>query len=31
MGPIKLSLAQPLNAASDDEEQMFQFQLGNVF
>lgn len=31
MGPIKLSLAKPLNAASDDEEQMFQFQLGNVF
>ncbi|MEW5786864.1 MAG: outer membrane protein assembly factor BamA [Pseudomonadota bacterium] len=31
MGPIKLSLAQPLNAASDDEEEMFQFQLGNVF
>ncbi|HNA28756.1 MAG TPA: outer membrane protein assembly factor BamA [Thiobacillaceae bacterium] len=31
MGPIKLSLAQPLNAASDDKDQMFQFQLGNVF
>jgi outer membrane protein insertion porin family len=31
MGPIKLSLAKPLNAASDDKEQMFQFQLGNVF
>jgi outer membrane protein insertion porin family len=31
MGPIKLSLAKPLNAASDDEEQTFQFQLGNVF
>ena len=31
MGPIKLSLAYPLNAATDDEEQTFQFQLGNVF
>jgi outer membrane protein insertion porin family len=31
MGPIKLSLAKPLNAASDDKDQMFQFQLGNVF
>ena len=31
MGPIKLSLAKPLNAASDDKEQTFQFQLGNVF
>ncbi len=31
MGPIKLSLAKPLNAATDDKEQMFQFQLGNVF
>ena len=31
MGPIKLSLAKPLNAADDDKEQMFQFQLGNVF
>lgn len=31
MGPIKLSLAKPLNAASDDKEQVFQFQLGNVF
>lgn len=31
MGPIKLSFAQPLNAATDDEEQVFQFQLGNVF
>lgn len=31
MGPIKLSLAKPLNAAEDDKEQMFQFQLGNVF
>ncbi len=31
MGPIKLSLAKPLNAAADDEKQTFQFQLGNVF
>lgn len=31
MGPIKLSLAKPINAASDDETQAFQFQLGNVF
>ena len=31
MGPIKLSIAQPLNAASDDKDQAFQFQLGNVF
>jgi outer membrane protein insertion porin family len=31
MGPIKLSLAKPLNAAADDKEQTFQFQLGNVF
>ena len=31
MGPIKLSLAKPLNAAHDDKDQMFQFQLGNVF
>jgi outer membrane protein assembly factor BamA len=31
MGPIKLSIANPLNAADDDEKQSFQFQLGNVF
>ena len=31
MGPIKLSLAKALNAATDDKDQMFQFQLGNVF
>jgi outer membrane protein insertion porin family len=31
MGPIKLSLAKALNAAADDKEQTFQFQLGNVF
>ncbi len=30
-GPIKLSLAKALNAASDDKTQSFQFQLGNVF
>jgi outer membrane protein insertion porin family len=31
MGPIKLSLAKALNPANDDQEQTFQFQLGNVF
>ena len=31
MGPIKLSLAKPINAATDDKKQTFQFQLGNVF
>ncbi|MDD5389042.1 MAG: outer membrane protein assembly factor BamA [Gallionellaceae bacterium] len=31
MGPIKVSLAKPLNAATDDKTQTFQFQLGNVF
>jgi outer membrane protein insertion porin family len=31
MGPIKMSLAKPINAESDEEEQVFQFQLGNVF
>jgi outer membrane protein insertion porin family len=31
MGPIKLSLAKALNAATDDKKQIFQFQLGNVF
>ena len=31
MGPIKLSLAKALNAATDDKVQTFQFQLGNVF
>jgi outer membrane protein insertion porin family len=31
MGPIKLSLAKAINAANDDKDQMFQFQLGNVF
>lgn len=31
MGPIKLSLAKPINAAADDKKQTFQFQLGNVF
>jgi outer membrane protein insertion porin family len=30
-GPIKLSYAVPLKSESDDEEQSFQFQLGNVF
>jgi outer membrane protein insertion porin family len=31
MGPIKLSLAKPLKKFEGDEEEMFQFQLGNVF
>jgi outer membrane protein insertion porin family len=31
MGPIKVSLAYPVNAASDDKTQTFQFQMGNVF
>ncbi|MFZ5482641.1 MAG: outer membrane protein assembly factor BamA [Pseudomonadota bacterium] len=31
MGPIKLSLAKPLRSLPDDEEQVFQFQLGQVF
>jgi outer membrane protein insertion porin family len=31
MGPIKLSLAKPINAGTDDKTQTFQFQLGNVF
>jgi outer membrane protein insertion porin family len=31
MGPIKLSFAAPVNAASDDKKQSFQFQFGNVF
>lgn len=31
MGPIKLSLAKPLEAKDDDELQEFQFQLGTVF
>jgi len=31
MGPIKLSLSKPINAATDDKTQSFQFQLGNVF
>ena len=31
LGPIKVSLAKPVNAAEDDKKQTFQFQLGNVF
>jgi outer membrane protein insertion porin family len=31
MGPIRLSLAKPLKQLEGDEEEMFQFQLGNVF
>jgi outer membrane protein insertion porin family len=31
MGPIKLSVAQPLKTFDGDEEEVFQFQMGNVF
>ncbi|WP_041432334.1 outer membrane protein assembly factor BamA [Thiobacillus denitrificans] len=31
LGPLKFSLAQPLSSKEDDEEEMFQFTLGNVF
>jgi outer membrane protein insertion porin family len=31
MGPIKFTLAKPLNKKPDDKVQMFQFQMGNVF
>lgn len=31
MGPLKFSIAQPLNEESGDRTQRFQFQLGNVF
>jgi len=31
MGPIKLSLAKPLKSQTDDKEQLFQFQMGQVF
>ncbi|MDD5297686.1 MAG: outer membrane protein assembly factor BamA [Rhodocyclaceae bacterium] len=31
MGPIKFTLAKPLNKKVDDKTQMFQFQMGNVF
>ncbi len=30
-GPIKLSVATPIKSEPDDKEQMFQFQMGNVF
>lgn len=30
MGPIKLSLAKPLRKLSDDETEMFQFQMGTM-
>lgn len=30
-GPLKFSLAAPLNAKTDDKTQAFQFQLGSVF
>ncbi len=31
LGPLKFSLAQPLVSQTGDEEEMFQFTLGNVF
>lgn len=30
-GPLKFSLAKPINAKEDDETQVFQFQMGSVF
>lgn len=30
-GPLKFSLAKPINAKTDDKTQAFQFQLGSVF
>ncbi|MBI5936836.1 MAG: outer membrane protein assembly factor BamA [Betaproteobacteria bacterium] len=30
-GPLKFSLAKPINAKDDDKTQAFQFQLGSVF
>ncbi len=30
-GPLKFSLAKPINAKTDDKTQVFQFQLGSVF
>lgn len=30
-GPLKFSLANPLNAQTDDKKQAFQFQLGSTF
>jgi len=31
VGPLKFSLAKPLNAKTDDKTEVFQFQLGSVF
>ncbi|MDN5848325.1 MAG: outer membrane protein assembly factor BamA [Nitrococcus sp.] len=31
MGPLTISLAQPLNASSDDDTQVFQFAIGSFF
>lgn len=31
MGPLKFSLAQPLVSKTGDQEEIFQFTLGNVF
>lgn len=31
MGPLRFSLAYPLNAKPDDEKEMFQFSMGSTF
>jgi outer membrane protein insertion porin family len=31
LGPLKFSLAQPIVKKDGDEEEVFQFTLGNVF
>jgi outer membrane protein insertion porin family len=31
LGPLKFSLAQPLVSKTGDQEEVFQFTLGNVF
>ncbi|NTV95077.1 MAG: outer membrane protein assembly factor BamA [Thiobacillus sp.] len=31
MGPIKISLAKPIRKMDNDEEEMFQFQMGQLF
>jgi outer membrane protein insertion porin family len=31
LGPLKFSLARPLNKKQDDKTQMFQFNLGTTF
>jgi outer membrane protein insertion porin family len=31
LGPLKFSLAQPLVSKTGDQEEVFQFTLGNTF